>query len=72
MEWHGRGLKAGAEDGYQIFEQRRNLNNFIFLRSPAAKSNFKYATGSFRYTSPGGNFDACGYGWYDMIGNVFE
>jgi hypothetical protein len=53
MEWHGRGLKAGAEDGYQIFKTDTQSQEFIFLRSPAAKSNSKYATGSFPYTSPG-------------------
>ena len=72
MEWHGRGLKAGAEDGYQILKQILSYGNFIVLRSPAAKSNSKYATDSFPYTSPGGSYAASGYGWHDMIGNVFE
>ena len=58
--------------GIKFLKQILSYGNFIVLRSPAAKSNSKYATGSFPYTSPGGSFDACGYGWHDTLGNVFE
>jgi hypothetical protein len=39
--------------GIKFLKQILSHGNFIFLRSPAAKSNSKYATGSFPYTSPG-------------------
>ena len=36
------------------------------------RSDIRYATGAYPYTSPAGAFAANGYGLYDMAGNVWE